>query len=96
MLQRRMRRELLEGIPPAQRSRFADVPIEVLSDADFARLTRSAEGQAVILIEEGNPRVVLRESADPLACCARRASTLRRVSIRRPRLACASGRGQAR
>ena len=64
-LQRRLRGELLSGIPPAQRRQFADATVEVVSDADFTRLTRSQRGQAVILIEGGKPRVLLREGADP-------------------------------
>ncbi|MCP4898063.1 MAG: hypothetical protein GY906_13915 [bacterium] len=63
--QRAMRGELLSGIPPAQRGQFADTTVDVVSDADFERLTRSAGGQAVVVIEDGRPRVIMRESADP-------------------------------
>jgi hypothetical protein len=66
-LQREMRGELLSGIPPAQRGQFADVPIHVMSDADFQRFTRSSTGQAVVIFEDGKPRVILREGADPKA-----------------------------
>jgi hypothetical protein len=62
--QRNMRRELLTDIPPAQRGQFKDTPIRVLSDEEFDRFTRSATGQAVVVIEQGKPTVLLRESAD--------------------------------
>jgi hypothetical protein len=66
-VQRELRGELLSGIPPAERKLFADVPIHVMSDADFERFTRSATGQAVVIFEDGKPRVILREGADPKA-----------------------------
>lgn len=62
--QRAMRGELLSGIPPAQRGQFADTTVDVVSDADFERMTRSVSGQAVVVIEDGRPRVIMRESAD--------------------------------
>lgn len=64
-LQRQLRGELLASIPPAQRGPFAGVPIEVLSDADFERFARSSSGQALVIFENGQPRVILREGADP-------------------------------
>jgi len=63
--QRRLRTELLSGIPPSERRQFADASIEVISDADFTRITRSQRGQAVVMIEGGKPRILLREGADP-------------------------------
>lgn len=63
-LQREMRGELLSGIPPAQRKQFAGVPVEVISDADFAGFTKSASGQAVVIFKDGKPLVLLRETAD--------------------------------
>ncbi|MDX2425938.1 MAG: hypothetical protein QNK15_06755, partial [Cycloclasticus sp.] len=65
--QRSLRTDLLKGIPESQRRRFANASVEVLSDADFNRLTRGARGSAVTLIEGGKPRVLLREGADPRA-----------------------------
>lgn len=63
--QRNMRSELLSGIPPAQRGEFAVVPIDIISDADFYRFTRSESAKAMVIFEDGKPRVILRESADP-------------------------------
>jgi hypothetical protein len=67
LLQRQLRTELLAGIPPADRRQFADAVVEVMDDAEFTRRFGSVRGQAVTLIENGKPRVVLRESADPSA-----------------------------
>lgn len=64
-LQRQLRGQLLASIPPAQRGPFSSVPIEVLSDADFERFARSSSGQALVIFENGQPRVILREGADP-------------------------------
>jgi hypothetical protein len=64
-MQRAMRRELLDAIPPDLRGRFAKTPIEVVSDADFEAFGRSRTGQAVVIIENGQPRVLVRESAPP-------------------------------
>ena len=60
-----MRQELFTDIPPQQRKQFENTAIDVVSDAEFERLTRSAKGQAVVIIEDGKPRVLMRESADP-------------------------------
>jgi len=64
-MNKRMRDELFTDIPPGQRDQFKDVALDVVSDAEFERLTRSASGQAVVVIENGKPRVLMRESADP-------------------------------
>src|SRR5688500_14663685 len=62
---KKMRQELFTDIPPQQRKQFEQTAIDVVSDAEFERLTRSAKGQAVVIIEDGKPRVLMRESADP-------------------------------
>lgn len=61
----RMRHELGSGLPPGQRALVDDVPVDILSDADFRRLTRSNSGEAVTIIENGRPRILMREGADP-------------------------------
>ena len=66
-VQRALRAEVLSGIPPNQRGPFANVTIEVMSDADFRTFTRSDSGNAVTLIEGGEPRIVLRDGAPPSA-----------------------------
>ncbi len=66
-LQRDLRRELLADIPPSERGAFAGVPIEVMSDAEFQKFTKSAKGEAVVIFEDGKPRVILREGADASA-----------------------------
>lgn len=64
-MQRAMRRELLDAVPPELRSTFAKTPIEVVSDADFEAFGRSRTGQAIVIIDNGRPRVLIRESAGP-------------------------------
>ena len=61
---RTLQAELTAGLPPGQGRLLDGVPVEVLSDADFARMTRSASGQAVTVIDGGKPRILMRESAD--------------------------------
>nr|WP_242589581.1 annexin [Corallococcus macrosporus] len=63
-LQRAMRKELLEHIPPAQRKAFANTPIELVSEADFQKLTGSKTGQAVTMFRRGKPTIVLKAGAD--------------------------------
>ncbi len=60
-----MRSELEAGLPQGQRALTREVPILVMSDAEFEAFTRSAKGQAVTLILHGRPVVVMREGADP-------------------------------
>jgi hypothetical protein len=64
-VQRALRTELLAGVPPRQRGQFADVPIEIMSDADFKAFTRSDSANAVTLVEGGEPRIILRDGAPP-------------------------------
>lgn len=60
-----LRRELLRYVPSEQRVRLAETPIVRVGDAEFTALTRSRSGQAVTLIVDGQPRIVVRASADP-------------------------------
>jgi hypothetical protein len=60
-----LQRHLLSAVPQEQRATLANTPILVVSDAEFAQLTRSQKGQAVTLIIDGNPVVVMRENANP-------------------------------
>ena len=62
--QKEMREHLFTDIPAQQRKQFEETAIDVISDVEFERLTRSAKGQAVVIIENGKPRVLMRESAD--------------------------------
>ncbi|MBZ4334585.1 hypothetical protein [Corallococcus sp. AS-1-12] len=63
-LQRAMRKELLEHIPPAQRKAFANTPIELLSEGDFESLTGSKSAQAVTMFRRGRPTIVVKAGAD--------------------------------
>ena len=78
-LQRELRGELLSGIPPAQRRRFADAAVEVLSDADFSRRTGNSKAPAVTIVEGGKARVLMRE--DPNLSPLRRRAALREEGV---------------
>lgn len=74
------RAELTGRLTPAERARFADVPIEVLSGAEFTARTGSLErGQAAVLIRDGTPVVVLREGA-PLSALREEGIHLRQLA----------------
>ena len=88
-MEKRLRDELFTAIPPGQRDQFKGVVVDVVSDAEFARLTRSAKGQAVVLIEEGKPRVLLRRARTP-ECCTKRAFTSYKVLTQRKRTSSSS------
>lgn len=64
-VQRVLRTELFSGIPPRQRRLFKDVEIEVMSDADFRAFTRSDSGNAVTIIDNGRPKIIMRDGAPP-------------------------------
>jgi hypothetical protein len=63
--QARLRKELESGVPAEQRALLADATILVMRDSEFEAFTRSKTGQAVTLIMDGRPVVVMRESANP-------------------------------
>ena len=62
-LQRAMRKELLEHIPPTQRKAFANTPIEMLSEADFESVTGSKSAQAVATFRRGRPTILVKAGA---------------------------------
>lgn len=78
-LQRAMRENLMAGLPPAERKALAGFKVEVLSEADFARFTRSGSGMAVTIIDNGTPRVLLREGA-PLSVLREEGIHLRQIA----------------
>ncbi len=60
-----MRRHLLSAIPAEQKSLIEHTRIMVVPAEEFAAFTRSKKGQAVTLIINGEPVVVVREGANP-------------------------------
>ncbi|MCG6942878.1 MAG: hypothetical protein LJE69_16705 [Thiohalocapsa sp.] len=60
-----LRAALLDSVPDAQRHLVADTPVILMRADEFEAMTRSTSGQAVTLIIDGRPVVVLREGADP-------------------------------
>ncbi|RKH65327.1 hypothetical protein D7W81_17115 [Corallococcus aberystwythensis] len=63
-LQRAMRKELLEHIPPAQRKAFANTPIEMIPEGDFEAITGSKSAQAVTMFRRGKPTLLVKAGAD--------------------------------
>ncbi len=57
------REQLVAGLPASDRKFLEDVPVHVLTDAEFMRVTRSSKGQAVTIIDQGKAIVLVRESA---------------------------------
>ncbi len=62
-LQAAMRSELMAGLPPADRRALAGFKVEILSEADFRKFTRSDSAQAVTIIDNGTPKVLFRDGA---------------------------------
>ncbi|OZG70288.1 hypothetical protein BTA51_26570 [Hahella sp. CCB-MM4] len=60
-----MRNELMALVPPDQRHLLNDVPILVMSDAEFRHYAQSDSGNAVTVILGGKPVVIIREGASP-------------------------------
>jgi hypothetical protein len=61
----RLREQLTAAVPAEQRHLLADAAILVMDDAAFARFARSRKGDAVTLLIDGRPTVVMRRGADP-------------------------------
>lgn len=61
-----MRSELEGAIPSDQREQIKDVPIVVMRPDEFESFTRSTTGEAVTLIIDGRPVVIIREGVDPV------------------------------
>jgi len=64
-MQRELRGQLLSQLEPAQRRLLGRTPIDVLSEADFARLTRGQTGPLAMITEGGRLRMLVREGTDP-------------------------------
>lgn len=64
-MQRELRGQLLSQIEPAQRRLLGRTPLSVLSEADFARLTRGQTGPLAMITEGGRLRILVREGTDP-------------------------------
>lgn len=64
------RTELLEGLAPAERRQYADLPMRSVGESDFAKLTNGAPGDAALVVREGRAVLVVREGAAPGAVAA--------------------------
>ena len=64
------RAELLEGLPPLERGQYADLAVRSVGEADFAKLTNQAPGDAALVVRDGRAVLVVREGAAPGAVAA--------------------------
>jgi hypothetical protein len=64
------RAELLEGLAPLERGKYADLPVHSVGEADFARLANDAPGDAALVESGGQAVIVVREGAAPGAVAA--------------------------
>jgi len=78
-LQRRLRGQMLSGLPPAQRGVLAGVPMQVVGDADFARLSRGQPGPGALVTLDGRLRLLVVEGAPPQALAAQADALSRQV-----------------
>lgn len=61
----KMRKQLESGVPEDQRQKLSKVAIMVMKAEDFDAFTGSASAEAVTLLVNGKPVVVMREGASP-------------------------------
>lgn len=78
-LQRRLRGQMLGGLPPAQRGVLASVPLQVVGAADFARLGRGQAGPGALVTLGGRLRLLVVEGAAPAALAAQADALSRQV-----------------
>lgn len=57
--------QLNEGAPEGRQADFNDIPISILSAADFARATGNLSGDAHIVMRNGQAHLVVRKGASP-------------------------------
>ncbi len=69
-LARAARRELLAGLPPAERGQYAGIPVVAVPAAEFARLPGDPGRAARLVTRDGQAVVALREGAPVTAAAA--------------------------
>lgn len=60
---RAMRKELLSGLPAAERGSIADVPIERVSKEQFRAMNKGVPGEAMVRVHEGQATLIVAEGA---------------------------------
>ncbi len=64
-LESRLRSDIGDLLPAGQRSAIADSPVEMWDTKRFEEFTGSRTGQAVVIIKDGRPTVIVKQGADP-------------------------------
>jgi hypothetical protein len=65
--QHEARSDMLQYVPQDHKARFAETPIEMLSEQDFLKRTRSKKGEAFVAIKDGKPTVFVKQGASETA-----------------------------
>ena len=64
-LESRLRDDIGDLLPAGQKSLVADHPVEMWDTKRFEEFTGSRTGQAVVIIKDGRPTVIVKQGADP-------------------------------
>ena len=64
-LESRLRDDIGDLLPAGQKSLIADHPVEMWDTKRFEEFTGSRTGQAVVIIKDGQPTVIVKQGADP-------------------------------
>ena len=64
-LESRLRENIADLLPAGQKSVIADHPIEMWDAKRFEEFTGSRTGQAVVIIKDGQPTVIVKQGAEP-------------------------------
>jgi hypothetical protein len=65
--QHEARTDMLQYVPQEHKARFAETPIEMLSEQEFLKRTRSKKGEAFVEMKDGKPTVFVKQGASETA-----------------------------
>jgi hypothetical protein len=65
--QHEARADMLQYVPQEHKARFSETPIEMLSEQEFFKRTRSKKGEAFVEIKDGKPTVFVKQGASETA-----------------------------
>ena len=65
--QHEARADMLQYVPQEHKARFSETPIEMLSEQEFHKRTRSKKGEAFVEIKDGKPTVFVKQGASETA-----------------------------
>ena len=65
--QQQARADMLQYVPQEHKARFSETPIEMLSEQEFLKRTRSKKGEAFVEMKDGQPTVFVKQGASETA-----------------------------